>query len=151
MTTDDINIEEETAASGGIVTCAADFHDEIGELAEFFERPSLANAARFALSIGIQKNIRFKKEKWKKPTKNKKIRTIAHLGGTFSDNGKYDFGVLAEMLDLYEPDDTKIPLNAFLSEYISGGMQWIKEQEIHKGANFSALKSDEQFTSLFEN
>lgn len=151
MSNEEIDIDQEAESTGGIVTCAADYYDEIGELSEYFQNPKLTNAARFALAIGIQKNIRIPKAEWKKPTKKKTLRTIAHLGGTFSDGGKYDFQVLIEMLGLIEPEDIekKTPLHSILSEYITGGMKWISEQEIHKGGNFSALKDDENFSTLF--
>ena len=64
---------------------------------------------------------------------------------------RYDFKVLIEMLDLYEEADKEndTPVNTIISEYITGGMKWITEQDIHKGGNFSALKSDKQFSNLF--
>jgi|APSaa5957512535_1039671.scaffolds.fasta_scaffold05025_5 hypothetical protein len=140
---------DDPSQSGGIVTCAADYSQEIGELGEFFESPQLANAARFAFAIGIQKNERVYKKDWKKQTKKLKQRTIAHLG-QFELN-RYDFKVLIEMLDLYEEADKEndTPVNTIISEYITGGMKWITEQDIHKGGNFSALKSDKQFSNLF--
>ena len=118
-------------------------------MGEFFESPQLANAARFAFAIGIQKNERVYKKDWKKQTKKLKQRTIAHLG-QFELN-RYDFKVLIEMLDLYEEADKEndTPVNTIISEYITGGMKWITEQDIHKGGNFSALKSDKQFSNLF--
>lgn len=140
---------EEPPLSGGLVTCSADYFDELGELGELFEIPHIANAARFALAIGIQKNQRVYKKDWKKATKNNKVRTIAHLG-QFEQN-LYDFEVLIEMLDLKEDIDLEnnTPVNTIVSEYITGGMKWITEQDIHKGGNFSALKNDEQFSMLF--
>ena len=142
---------EEPKLSGGLITCAADYHDELGEMGEFFDTPNIANAARFALAIGIQKNLRMYKKDWKKPTKKKKVRTIAHLG-QFEQN-YYDFEVLIEMLDLREEVDIEnnTPVNTIVSEYVTGGMKWITEQDIHKGGNFSALKNDEQFSTLFTN
>ncbi len=146
MTNEDI---EEPTQSGGIVTCAADYYDEIGELGEFFQTPSIANAARFAFAIGIQKSERVYKKDWKKPTKKKNLRTIAHLG-QFEQN-HFNFEVLIEMLDLCEEADkeNKTPVNTIISEYITGGMKWITEQDIHKGGNFSALKNDKEFSTLF--
>ena len=142
---------EESKISGGLITCAADFFDELGELGEFFDSPKIANAARFAMAIGIQKNLRVHKKDWKKQTKKKKVRTIAHLG-QFEQN-YYDFEVLIEMLDLREEVDIEnnTPVNTIVSEYVTGGMKWITEQDIHKGGNFSALKNDEQFSTLFTN
>tara|TARA_B110000438_G_C15797866_1_gene643671 strand:- start:70 stop:513 length:444 start_codon:yes stop_codon:yes gene_type:complete len=144
--TDDL---EGTTQQKGIVTCAADYSEELGSLGEYFKEPKIANAARFALAIGIQKSLRVYKKDWKKQTKKKKVRTIAHLGQF--GMGIYDFEVLVEMLDLKEETDLEnnTPVNTILSEYVTGGMKWITEQDIHLGGNFSALKNDKQFSTLF--
>ena len=139
-------VEEESndETSGGIVICSPEFYNEIGEFSELFShKAKLSEAARFAMAIGIRTGGREPQEIWKK--KGKK-RTIAHLNGTFADNGRYDFEALFEMLELIEADD-ETPLNLVISEYITGGMRWIVENEMLDGSNFSVLK--EEFSDLF--
>ena len=137
-------IDENDQSKGGIVTCSSEFYKEMGDFAELFttSKSPIREAARFAMAIGIQKDRREKREDWKK--KGKK-RTIAHLHGQFDDGGRYDFSLLFEMLGLIV-DDT--PLHHLVSEYVTGGMRWISENELKKGYNFSIMK--EEFPYLFQ-
>ena len=136
-------IDEEDKTKGGIVTCSSEFHKEIGDFAELFtaSKSPIREAARFAMAIGIQKNRREKRENWKKKGK---VRTIAHLHGQFDDGGRYDFSLLFEMLGLIV-DGT--PIHHLVSEYVTGGMRWIAENELKTGYNFSVMK--DEFPYLF--
>jgi len=140
--------EEETAGSKGIVTCSAEFSDELEKFSKMFGEKKdapMREAARFAMAIGIQRGEREPRSGWKKP-KNKKIRTIAHLYGGFDKGGQFDFPLLFEMLDLIEDgDDT--PLHHLISEYVTGGMRYIKDNELYKLDEWSRMKED--FPHLF--
>ena len=141
--------EEETAGSKGIVTCSAEFSDELETLSKMFGKKKDSpkrEAARFAMAIGIQRGEREPRSEWKKPTKKNKISTIAHLFGQFDKGGQFDFQLLFEMLDLFEDgDDT--PLHHLISEYVTGGMRYIKDNELYKLDEWSRMKDD--FPHLF--
>ena len=96
------------------------------------------------MAVGIQKGMREKQSEWKKG----KRRTIAHLNGQFDDAGRFDFKILFEMLDLLDEGD-ETTLNIIISEYITGGMRWIVENEMVDGTNFSILEKElpDLFTS----
>lgn len=127
---------------GGIVICSGEFYDEIEDFSKLFEhKQKLREAARFAMAIGIRKGIRIEREEW---PKKRKPRTIAHLFGQFDDQGRYDFKLLFETLDIL---DHKVPLNLLLSEYITGGMQWIKDNQLKDRINFSKMK--DEFPDIF--
>ena len=138
--------------SGGNIACAGEYGSALGELAEFFDhRASLSEAARFAMAIGIQKGMRIESKDWKKGTwkagkkaTSGRTRNLAHLGSTFSEDSKWDIDSLFEMLNLKVDE---VPLNTLISEYISGGMKWIVDNEVEKGVQFSRLKTD--FPHLF--
>ena len=132
-------IEEE---NGGIITCSPEFYDAIEDFSKHFKhRAALREAARFSMSIGIITNSREEKKDWKKG----KPRTIAHLHGQFNDDGKFDYSMLFEMLDIL---DKQVPLNQLISEYVTGGMRWVVQNEMVDGNNFSILKTE--FPHLFE-
>lgn len=130
-------------AEGGIVMCCPEHADELGELADFFDHPApIREAGRFALAIGIRKDIRHFRKDW---AKKGKARNLAHLNGQFDEAGKYDFSLLFELLGIR---DEQVSLNVQISEFISGGMKWISQNEISDGTNFSVLK--ESFSELFK-
>jgi len=132
--------EEEQETTGGVVSPAPEFYEEIGEFSKLFaHKQPMAEAARFAMAIGIAKNLREPRKKWKKGKKRR-----AWNMGSFSDNGKFDFDVLFNMLDLMEEGT---PVHRAISEYITGGMRWIVENEMIDGSNFAELK--DEFPDLF--
>jgi hypothetical protein len=139
-TTEDLDGEGDAESNGGIVTCASKYADDLGELAELFaHKAALREAARFAMAVGIRANLRLPRSEWGKG----KPRNIAHLHGQFDDR-RHDFELLFQVLKIR---DHTLSLNNDISEYISGGMQWLVEHEVHKGENFSSLK--EAFPDLF--
>jgi hypothetical protein len=138
--------EQDDSTGGGIVICSGEFYDAIGTFSDQFEGApggKLREAARFAMAIGIQKDLREKKSDWKKKGK---VRTIAHLHGQFDQHGRYSMESLFEMLDLIEEEDDTA-LNVLISEYITGGMRWLVENEMTRGENYSILI--EEFPDLF--
>ena len=140
LTTEDLDGEGDAESNGGIVTCAAQYADALGEFGKLFEhKASLREAARFAMAVGILANMRLPRSEWGKG----KPRNIAHLHGQFDDR-RHDFELLFEVLGIR---DHSLTLNNDISEYISGGMQWLVEHEVDKGENFSCLK--EAFPDLF--
>ena len=136
-------LDESDESKGGIVTCSSEFNKEIGDFAELFStsKAPIREAARFAMAVGIQKNRREKRSDWKKSGKR---RTIAHLHGQFDANGRYNFKLLFEMLGLSDEDTETHHL---ISEYVTGGMRWITENELKTGYNFSNMK--DEFPYLF--
>ena len=121
----------------------AEFGEELGRFSEEFDSSApLREAARFAMAIGIRRGMRRERSTW---AKGKKVRNIAHLHGQFDEGGKYDLGLLLELLGIR---DDAVPLNVQVSEYISGGMQWIVENELSEGKNFEVL--EEAFAELFD-
>ena len=150
MAKEEPDVSEDDA--GGNIACAGEYGSELGELAEFFDhRASLSEAARFAMAIGIQKGIRVESKDWKKGTwkagkkaTSGKTRNLAHLGSTFSEDSRWDIETLFDMLNLRVDG---VPLNTLISEYITGGMKWIVENEVEKGVQFSRLKAE--FPHLF--
>ena len=127
------------------MVCPPEFSKELGEFSKIFDsKDKLREAARFAMAIGIHKGKREKRSEWKKGA----TRNIAHLNGQFDDAGRFDFKILFEMLDLLEEED-ETPLNIIISEYITGGMRWIVENEMVDGTNFSVLEKElpDLFTS----
>ena len=128
-------------SGGGNVACSAEYGEELGEFAELFNhKAKLSEAARFAMAIGIQTGTRTPRKEWKGGAP----RNLAHLGSTFSDNGRFDFELLFEMLGLREEG---VHLNILIGEYITGGMRWIKDNELKDGTNFNQLQ--EEFPHLF--
>ena len=136
--------DEDSEGKGGIVTASAELSGTLDKFAESFGKPApKREAARFAMAVGIQKGLREKRDTWKKP-KNKKIATIAHLAGQFDDGGKFDFEILFEMLGL---DDDETPIHHLVSEYVTGGLRYIKDNELYKLDEWSRMKDD--FPHLF--
>jgi len=136
--------DEDTEEKGGIVTASAELSETLDKFSGLFQGAPKREAARFAMAIGIQKGLREKRDTWKKP-KNKKIATIAHLAGQFDDKGKFDFEILFEMLGLIEEDDT--PIHHLISEYVTGGLRYIKDNELYNLDEWSRMKDD--FPHLF--
>ena len=129
--------QNDDASSGGIY-CSAEYSDDLTELSKLFEhKAKLAEAARFAMTIGIQTNSRIRRETWSEAGR----RNIANLA-PFQD--PFDFKLLFTELGLI---DGETPLNILISEYIEGGMKWIRDHEINTGTHFSELK--EAFSDLF--
>ena len=128
---------------GGIITCSAEFSEELEHLSKMFGSKKDApkrEAARFAMAIGIQRGLREKTTDWKKP-KGRKKATIAHLNGQFDNAGEFDFSILFEMLGLIEEGD-KTPLNNLISEYVTGGMRYVTENELWELDEWSRMKDD---------
>ena len=140
--------ENDDKSSGGIVTCSAEFSKDLDNFAKLFADSSAPKreAARFAMAIGIQKDLREKRSGWKKPTKNQKRSVIAHLSGQFDDRGRFDFDSLFDILGLKEKDDDT-PIHHLISEYVTGGMRYITENEITSLQEWSKMKDD--FPYLF--
>ena len=140
--------ENNEQSSGGIVTCSAEFSKDLDKFAELFEGHGAPKreAARFAMAIGIQKGLREKRSEWKKPTEKQKISTIAHLYGQFDDKGRFDFDSLFDILDLKDKDDDT-PIQHLISEYVTGGMRYIKDNELNNLDEWSRMKDD--FPHLF--
>ena len=136
--------EDEQESSGGVVYCSAQFADQLDEFKELFDhKQKMAEAERFAMAIGIAKNCRMPKEEWKE---GKKKRKGTQNLNTFEDGGKYNFQTLFEMLELWDEDEgTKLAV--VISEYITGGMRWLTENEMIDGSKFTVLK--EEFPHLF--
>jgi len=136
--------EDEQESSGGVVYCSAQFADQLDEFSKLFNhKQKMAEAERFAMTIGIVKNCRMPKDEWKEGKKNRKGTQNLN---TFEDGGKYNFQTLFEELELWNEDDgTKLAV--VISEYITGGMRWITENEMIDGSNFTILK--EEFPDLF--
>ena len=133
----------EEEVTGGIVTCSAEFAGELDKLSKMFGEKRDApkrEAARFAMAIGVQLGLRERRSEWKKP-KGKKIATIAHLTGQFDNGGQFDFNLLFDMLGLYEDED-ETPLHHLISEYVTGGMRYISENEIYNLDEWSRMKDD---------
>ena len=142
-----MNINDEDRG-GGIITCSAEFSKYLDKIAEQLFQGHFApkrEAARFAMAIGIQKGLREKRSEWKKPN-NQKNATIAHLYGQFDDKGRFDFESLFEILELKEKDDDT-PLQHLISEYVTGGMRYIKENELDNLDEWTRMKDD--FPHLF--
>jgi len=132
----------EADGEGGIVMCSPEYRDALGGFAGLFDHTApLREAARFAMAIGIRLDRRHKRSAW---SKKGKARNIAHLNGQFDDGAKYDFALLFELLGIRDDD---VPLNVQVSEYISGGMQWIVDNELPEGTNFTVMKN--AFAELF--
>ena len=131
--------EDEQESSGGVVYCSAQFADQLDEFKELFDhKQKMAEAERFAMAIGIAKNCRMPKEEWKE---GKKKRKGTQNLNTFEDGGKYNFQTLFEMLELWDEDEgTKLAV--VISEYITGGMRWITENEMIDGSKFTVLKEE---------
>jgi len=143
MITDDEDSEE---SKGGIVLCSGEFYNEIGTFGGNFKGApggELREAARFAMSIGILNSTREEKKGWKKG-KRGKVRTIAHLNGQFDQGGKYNMEALFDQLGLLVED---VKLNVLISEYVTGGMRWIVENDMVENHNFNVLK--EEYIDLF--
>lgn len=137
--------EEDTEAKGGIVTASSELSETLDKFSKSFGKPApKREAARFAMAVGIQKGLREKKEDWPKPTKKKKIATIAHLSGQFDDGGRFDFEILFEMLGL---DDDETEIHHLVSEYVTGGLRYIKDNELYNLDEWSRMKDD--FPHLF--
>jgi len=136
--------EEISEPTGGVVYCSAEFADQLDEFKELFDhKQKMAEAERFAMAIGIAKNCRMPKEEWKE---GKKKRKGTQNLNTFEDGGKYNFQTLFEMLELWDENEgTKLSL--VISEYITGGMRWLTENEMIDGSKFTVLK--EEFPDLF--
>ena len=140
--------EEDAKSSGGIVICSGEFSKDLDKFSELFSSHGAPKreAARFAMAIGIQKDLREKRTEWPK-SKNQKPSTIAHLHGQFDDQGRFDFDSLFDILGLKEEgDDTA--LNILISEYVTGGMRYIKDNEISGLSEWNKMKDD--FPYLFE-
>jgi len=137
--------DNDDESSGGIITCSAEFSKDLDQFSELFEGAKKREAARFAMAIGIQKGLREKRSDWKKP-KNQKISTIAHLSGQFDDKGRFDFDSLFDILDLKNKDDDT-PIHHLISEYVTGGMRYIEENELKNLDEWSRMKDD--FPHLF--
>ena len=131
---------QEEDGSEGLIAISGMYNIELDELKELFPTSDpLAEAARFAMAIGILNGGRVLRAEWGK----EKRRNIAQFG-QFAK--KFDLTTLFDLLELKPPgDDT--PLNFVIAEYITGGLQWIRDNEIHKGTNFSEIK--EAFPDLF--
>jgi len=137
--------EDEQESSGGVVYCSAQFADQLDEFSKLFSshKQKMAEAERFAMAIGIAKNCRMPKEEWKEGQKKRKGTQNLN---TFEDGGKYNFQTLFEMLELWDEDEgTKLAV--VISEYITGGMRWLTENEMIDGSKFTILK--EEFPDLF--
>ena len=136
--------DEEQDSSGGVVYCSAEFADQLEAFSKLFQhRQKQAEAERFAMAIGIAKNCRMPKSEWKE---GKKKRKGTQNLNTFEENGTYDFEKLFEMLELIEESE-KESLTVVISEYITGGMRWLTENEMIDGSKFTILK--EEFPHLF--
>jgi hypothetical protein len=131
--------EDEQESSGGVVYCSAQFADQLDEFKELFDhKQKMAEAERFAMAIGIAKNCRMPKEEWKE---GKKKRKGTQNLNTFEDGGKYNFQTLFEMLELWDENEgTKLAV--VISEYITGGMRWLTENEMIDGSKFTVLKEE---------
>ena len=131
--------EDEQESSGGVVYCSAQFADQLDEFKELFDhKQQMAEAERFAMAIGIAKNCRMPKEEWKE---GKKKRKGTQNLNTFEDGGKYNFQTLFEMLELWDQNEgTKLAV--VISEYITGGMRWLTENEMIDGSKFTVLKEE---------
>jgi hypothetical protein len=136
--------ESEQESSGTTVFCSAEFAGQLDEFKELFDhKQKMAEAERFAMAIGIAKNCRMPKEEWKE---GKKKRKGTQNLNTFADGGKYNFQTLFEMLGLWQENDEK-KLALVISEYITGGMRWLTENEMIDGSKFTILK--DEFPHLF--
>ncbi len=136
--------EDEQESSGGVVYCSAEFADQLDEFKELFNhKQKMAEAERFAMAIGIAKNCRMPKDEWKE---GKKKRKGTQNLNTFEDGGKYNFETLFEMLELID-ESKEESLTLVISEYITGGMRWLTENEMIDGSKFTILK--EEFPDLF--
>tara|TARA_B100001250_G_scaffold149222_1_gene127815 strand:- start:4651 stop:5082 length:432 start_codon:yes stop_codon:yes gene_type:complete len=132
--------EDDTEEKGGIVTASAELSETLDKFALSFgssTRSPKREAARFAMAVGIQKGLREKKP-WKKP-KNKKVATIAHLAGQFDEGGRFDFEILFEMLGLAEKET---PIHHLISEYVTGGLRYIKDNQLYNLDEWNRLKDD---------
>lgn len=131
--------EDGQESSGGVVFCSAQFADQLEEFSKLFNhKQKMAEAERFAMAIGIAKNCRMPKEEWKE---GKKKRKGTQNLNTFEDGGKYNFQTLFEMLELWDEDEgTKLAV--VISEYITGGMRWLTENEMIDGSKFTILKEE---------
>ena len=131
--------EDEQESSGGVVYCSAQFADQLDDFKELFDhKQKMAEAERFAMAIGIAKNCRMPKEEWKE---GKKKRKGTQNLNTFEDGGKYNFQTLFEMLELWDENEGK-KLAVVISEYITGGMRWLTENEMIDGSKFTVLKEE---------
>lgn len=137
-------IEDEQESSGGVVYCSAQFADQLEEFCKLFNhKQKMAEAERFAMAVGIAKNCRMPKDEWKE---GKKKRKGTQNLNTFEDGGKYNFQTLFEELELWNEDEG-IKLAVVISEFITGGMRWLTENEMIDGSKFTILK--EEFPDLF--
>ena len=137
--------EDELESSGGVVYCSAQFADQLNQFKDLFQahKQPMAEAERFAMAIGIAKNCRKPRKEWKEGKKKRKgTQNLA----TFEDGGKYNFQILFEMLNLMV-DSEESSLTVVISEYITGGMEWLTENEMIDGSKFTVLK--EEFPDLF--
>lgn len=137
-------LPEDDQSSGGIVMVASQYNDDLGKLSELFGTDDkLREAARFAFAVGIRTGQRIKRGEW--PKGKGEHRRIAHLSGQFDNNKTYDFAALLEILKL---SDKTVKLNILVSEYITGGMKWIAENDLMSGKNFDKLR--ERFPDMFD-
>ena len=84
--------EKDEQSGGGVVSCSAEFSKDLEIFSQLFQSHNAPKreAARFAMAIGIQKNLREKRSEWKKP-KGQNVTNVAHLAGQFDDKGRFDF------------------------------------------------------------
>ena len=137
--------EKSDTISGGTVVCSAEYANELDTFSKLFgaHHQPMAEAERFAMAIGIAKNRRKPKEDWKE---GKKKRKGTQGLATFEEGGKYNFKILFEMLGLWD-DSEENKLTDTISEYVTGGMEWLTENEMIEGSKFVVLK--EEFPDLF--
>ena len=137
--------ENSDTTSGGVVYCSAEYANELDTFSKLFDAhpQKMAEAERFAMAIGIAKNRRKLRKDWKEGKKKRKgTQNLA----TFQEAGKYNFQILFEMLGLMDESED-VSLTGVISEYITGGMEWLTENEMIEGSKFVVLK--EEFPDLF--
>ncbi len=82
----------------------------------------------FAISIGIEKNLRLPLAEWRKGDANAKSNPGSHINTIEEIKG------LEIILDMRGDLDGEMQLNAVLNEYLNGGLKWLKDEEIDKGS-----------------
>jgi hypothetical protein len=81
----------------------------------------------FAISIGIEKHQRLELSDWKKGDANAKSNPGSHINTIGEIKG---LEIILKMRG--DLDDGK-QLNTVLNEYLNGGLNWLRNEEIDKG------------------
>ena len=138
----DIMSEESNESGGGTLSVSGHLKPIVANLKKhlFPEDAQDKIIHLFAISIGIEKNLRLPLVKWKKGGAKAKSNPGSHINTIDEIKG------LEIILDMRGDLEDGMQLNAVLNEYLNGGLKWLKDEEIDKGSIEILL---EKFPHLF--